>query len=112
MPKPKSKRKHYTADQKAAIVRRHLVDKVPVSQICEEAGIPPSVFYTWQKQLFDHAQTAFAPPDGRARRADAGELARAQRRVAELEAKLSRKDSVIAQLTEELIAEKKIGGGK
>ena len=29
-------RKHYTAEEKVAILRRHLLDKVPVSNLCEE----------------------------------------------------------------------------
>ena len=29
-------RKHYTAEEKVAILRRHLLDKVPVSELCEE----------------------------------------------------------------------------
>ena len=46
---PKKKRRSFTAEQKAAILRRHHIDKVPVSQLCEEAGLQPSVFYYWQK---------------------------------------------------------------
>ena len=32
----KRKGKHYTAEEKVAILRRHLLDKVPVSDLCEE----------------------------------------------------------------------------
>ena len=28
-------RKHFTPEEKVAILRRHLVDKVPVSELCE-----------------------------------------------------------------------------
>jgi transposase-like protein len=31
-------RKQYTAEEKVAILRRHLLDKVPVSDLCEELG--------------------------------------------------------------------------
>jgi len=108
---PRTKRKHYTPEQKAAIVRRHLVDKVPVSQLCEEAGIQPSVFYGWQKQVLENLEAMFANAnDGRSKRAEHAELARERQRVAALEAKLARKDRVIAELTEELIEEKKSAG--
>jgi len=30
-------RKHFTPEEKVSILRRHLVDKVPVSDLCEEA---------------------------------------------------------------------------
>jgi transposase-like protein len=45
------KRRHFTADQKSEILRRHLADKVPVSDLCDEYGIQPSLFYNWQRQL-------------------------------------------------------------
>ena len=45
----RKERKHYTAEEKVAILRRHLLDKVPVSDLCEELGLQPTVFYRWQK---------------------------------------------------------------
>ena len=47
----KKPRRSYTPEQKAAILRRHLVDKIPVSDLCDEYKLQPSVFYSWQKQL-------------------------------------------------------------
>ena len=41
----KPSRKHYPPEEKVAILRRHLVEQVPVSQICEEHGLRPTVFY-------------------------------------------------------------------
>ena len=35
----RKERKHYTAEEKVAILRRHLLDKVPVSDLCEELGL-------------------------------------------------------------------------
>ncbi len=43
-------RKHYTADQKVAILRRHLLEDVSVSDVCSAYGIAPSAFYQWQQQ--------------------------------------------------------------
>lgn len=97
---PRQPRRSYTAEQKTAILKRHLVDKVPVSQVCEEADIQPSLFYYWQKQLFENADRALQPPNsGR-------EKALAQR-VEQLEAKLAKKDSVIAEISEEYVQLKK-----
>jgi len=48
----RQERKHFTPEDKVAILRRHLVDKVPVSELCEELGLRPSVFYRWQKEFF------------------------------------------------------------
>jgi hypothetical protein len=36
----RKERKHYTAEEKEAILRHHLLDKVPVSDLCEELGRP------------------------------------------------------------------------
>ena len=55
-----SKRKQFTPEQKVAMVRRHLVENVPVSDLCDELGIHPTQYYNWQKQLFEHGQGAFA----------------------------------------------------
>src|SRR5437667_1463293 len=49
----KKERKHYTGEEKVAILRRHLLDKVPVSDLCDELGLQPTVFYRWQKEFFE-----------------------------------------------------------
>ena len=46
-------RRRFKPEEKLAIVRRHLLEEVPVSDLCDEYGIQPTVFYRWQKQLFD-----------------------------------------------------------
>jgi len=40
-------RKSYTPTQKVAILRRHLIDRVRVSDLCDEYRLPPSIFYAW-----------------------------------------------------------------
>ena len=35
--------------EKEAILRRHLVEKVPVSGLSEAYGIHPTLFYQWKK---------------------------------------------------------------
>ena len=66
-------RNHYTAEEKVAILRRHLLDKVPISDLCEEKGLQPTVFYRWQKELFENGASAFRTkePD-RSRRSRTG----------------------------------------
>jgi transposase len=55
----RKERKHYTGDEKVAILMRHLLDKVPVSDLCEEQGLQPTVFYRWQKEFFENGVAAF-----------------------------------------------------
>ena len=101
-----AKRRKYTVDQKVAILRRHLVDKVPVSQLCEEYKIQPSLLYQWQKAVFDNLGAALdAPADQTADRQR--EKREAAARIAHLEARLAKKDGVIAEISAEYVQLKK-----
>jgi transposase-like protein len=104
----KRTRRSYTPEQKAAILRRHLVDKVPVSDLCDEYEIQPSVFYGWQRQLAENMELALQA-GGRRRKADTREAKLASENEA-LKAKLAKKDSVIAEISEEFVALKKALG--
>ena len=55
----KKPRKHYTGEEKVAILRRHLLEQEPVSKLCDEFGLQPTVFYRWQKEFFENGATAF-----------------------------------------------------
>jgi transposase-like protein len=59
----KKERKHYTAEEKVAILRRHLLDKQPISKFCDELGLQPTVFYRWQKEFFENGAAAFQTKD-------------------------------------------------
>ncbi|HUT11066.1 MAG TPA: transposase [Thermoguttaceae bacterium] len=61
----KKPRRRFGTDQKATILKRYLVDQVPISDLCDEYGIKPNQIYAWQKILFDHAETAFQKAAGR-----------------------------------------------
>jgi len=94
------KRRRFTAEEKVRILRRHLVDRVPVSEVCDQEGIQPTQFYQWQKQFFENGAAAFERQDGKKTRREA-------ERVEALEAKLRKKDEVLAELMEEHVALKK-----
>ena len=98
-------RRSFTADQKAAILRRHLVDKVPVSDLCDEYKIQPSLFYLWQRQLMENLSSALE--NGRGSRKSDRREQELRKRLAELESKVTKKDGVIAELMEEYVALKK-----
>jgi hypothetical protein len=46
-------RRDFTGADKVRILREHLIDKVPISEVCEKHGLQPTVFYQWQKKLFE-----------------------------------------------------------
>ena len=93
-------RKNYTPVEKVAILRRHLIDHVPVSDLCDEHQLSPTLFDLWQKQFFENGPAAFErknpKPDGHL-----------QRTIAALRDKLQRKNEVVAELMEEHIQLKK-----
>ena len=93
------RQRRFSPEQKVAIVRRHLLEQVPVSDLCDQHGIHPTVFYRWQKQLFEHGAAAFE------RHKDP--TLPLTRRIAKLEEKLSSKNEVIAELMEEQVKSKK-----
>lgn len=100
-----SKRKNFTAQQKIAIVREHLLEKVPVSDLCDKHGISPTNFYNWQKQLFENGEAVFERKTNSAN-ARRQQDARA-RKIEQLEEKLKNKNEVIAELLEEHVQLKK-----
>jgi len=97
------RRKHVSPDQKVAILKRYLVEKTPISDLCDEYGIQPSQVYQWQKVLFENGAAAFERSGRR------GEDAK-DRKVAVLEAKVQQKNEVIAELMEEHVQLKKAIG--
>jgi transposase InsO family protein/transposase-like protein len=96
----KKQRKHYTPEEKVAILRRHLLEQVPISELCEKQGLQPTVFYRWQKEFFENWAAAFQPESRRNHSAE-------QERVAYLERKIQTKDEVLAELMAEYVALKK-----
>ena len=99
----KKKRRHRSAEEKARLLRRHLEDGELVSKICEEQNLQPSVFYQWKRDVFARLETTMAMKPGKVN----GRERELERRVAQLEAKLARKDSVIAEISEEYVTLKK-----
>jgi transposase-like protein len=96
-------RKHYSPAEKVALLRRHLIEKVPVSDLCDERQLNVNVFYQWQRQFFENGAAAFE-------RSGKGLDAAKDRRIAQLQAKLVQKHEVISELMEEnVLAKKAIG---
>ena len=93
-------RKHYTAEEKVAILRRHLLEHEPISKLCEEHGIQPTMFYRWQKDFFENGAAAF-------QRVGRSNQPAEQERIEFLEKRIQRKDEVLAELMEEHVALKK-----
>ena len=98
-------RRKFPGHQKAGILKRHFLDKVPVPDLCEEQTLQPTLFYKWQKDLFDNAGEIL-DLKGRKRGLDSQ-----QKKFKELEKRLEQKNEVIAELMQEHIQLKKVLGG-
>ena len=55
----KKSRKNYTPQEKVAILRKHLLEKEAVSDICDKLNLQPSVFHRWLKEFFENGAAAF-----------------------------------------------------
>ena len=72
------KRKRLSGPEKIAIVKRYLVERMPISGLCDEYGLQPSQIYRWQAAI-----------------------------VAQKDATLAQKNEIISELMEENILTKK-----
>ena len=96
----KKTRKRFTAQEKVAILRLHLLEHVPISDLCDQHGIHPTMFDRWQKEFFENGPAAL---EARSQRTSDSK----DRQIALLQQKLQRKHEVLSELMEEHIKLKK-----
>ena len=97
----KRQRRNFTPQEKAQILKEHLFEGKPVSQVCEEHGIQPTVFHRWKRQAAENLVVAFD------KKGDNRTETMWERKAVKLERKLQEKNEVISELMEEHIALKK-----
>lgn len=71
-----NKRKKFSPEQKVNLLRLHLIEKEPVSNICDRHGLAPNVFYQWQKMFFENGAAAFTQSGARCTNNNVKELER------------------------------------
>ena len=96
----KKKRHNYTPAEKVTILKRHLVDKAPVSDTCDQYDLQPTVFYRWQKEFFENGAAAF-------KKTKSHQEKKREQRIQSLEKKLQNRNEVLAELMEEHVKLKK-----
>ena len=99
------RRRNFSIEEKLQILKRHLVGKENVSDICEDINIHVNQFYNWQGDLFNHGPSFFKQDSGL--RKEAREVRNLKKDVQKLKAKIEKKDNVIAEITEEYVSLKK-----
>src|SRR5580704_12682035 len=88
-------RRHFGGPEKVAVLKRHLLEKVPISDLCDELDLYPNQIYGWLKDFFENGHLAFESD----RKSKSVENAK-DRKIEQLEAKVARKNEVMAELME------------
>ena len=101
----KKSRRRFTAEEKAAILRKLMFEKVPMSDLADQTGVQPSVIYGWQRQAQENLERALEKGNG-AKRSTSRER-ELEAKIQALEARLAKRDNVIAEISEEFVALKK-----
>jgi len=101
-----TKRRQFSAEEKVKILKRHLVGKEGISDICEEVGLNPNQFYRWQLEFFENGVAAF---ERRGKRENV-KVRKLEDKIVSLESRLHHKDNVIAEITEDYVKLKKTLG--
>ena len=97
------KRRNFRPEEKVCILRKNLLEGIAVSDLCDQYGLHPTVFYRWQKAFFENGARAFEKKkDGR--------TVRLEKKIARLESKLGKKNEVLSELMEEHVNLKKTLG--
>jgi transposase-like protein len=96
-----TERRHFSGEEKVKILRLHLLEGKPVSEVCEQHKLAPSMFYQWQRTFFENGARAF---EGSGQPRSESKL---ERQVEALESRLQRKHEVLSELMEEHIRLKK-----
>ena len=97
----KKTRRQFSPEEKVRILRLHLLEGTAVSEICQREEIHPTLFYQWQRTFFENGAAAFSSP-----RTETKSSA-SERKIESLEARVKRKDEVIAEIMEDFIRTKK-----
>lgn len=103
----KRKRRRFTGEEKIKILKKHLLEGEAVSSVCKSAGISPTMFYQWQKMLFEDGAEVFNSKQPRT-----SQLDRRDQKIKDLEAKLAHKNEVLSEAVEALVTAKKLSGDR
>ena len=97
------KKKRWTVEEKARIVRRYLKDHVGLADLAEETGSSPGLILQWAKQALEGLEQTFSRETHRQRKV-------LHREILEKEDRIRKLESVVSELsTENLTLKKKPG---
>ena len=101
------KKPNLSGDKKLAILREHLINKTPISEICEKHQITPSSFYRWQQELFTNATDCFTSAKQSKTKQENKRINKLETQLDKVNQKLSQRNEVLSELMSDHIALKK-----
>jgi len=93
-------RKRHSATKKVEILREHLENQVPISELSRRYGINPNLIHKWRKQLFEGSVEIFSLQREKVAQGQSS-------RIGILEEKIKDRDSLIAEIMADNIRLKK-----
>ena len=97
------KKKRWTVEEKAQIVRRYLKDHVGLADLAEETGSTPGLILGWAKQALEGIEQTFSREREQQRKV-------LHREILEKDDRIRRLESVVSELsTENLLLKKAVG---
>lgn len=96
-----------TGEQKLAILKEHLVNDKPVSELCKEYNVAPSAFYRWQQELFTNGASCFGAGANSKSKRESHKIKSLEAKLEKSQKTITNKNEVLAELVSEHVALKK-----
>lgn len=101
------KQKRFTAEEKVMILREHLENNIPISDLSEKYSAHPNVIYSWKKNMFESAVETFSGKHKKGKKSTKPEEAK----IKKLEETLRIRESLISEIVADNIELRKKQNG-
>lgn len=102
-----SKKQQYTPNEKMSVLREHIENNRPISDLSEKHSVPVMTLYNWRKNLLENGASTFV----RETKKNAVEEG-LRRQIEELKSKLAGREALISELAQSLVEVKKRAMGR
>lgn len=96
-----------TAEKKVMILREHLDNHVPISELSEKYRVHPNAIYKWKKAMFEFAVDALSGKHKSPKAASSKD----KKIIDELETTLRKRESLITEIVEDNMKLRKEAAG-
>ncbi len=96
-------RRSISGAEKIDILRKLLLERIPMSQLCDEHSLQPTQVYQWQRQLFQQGGSIFDRSVQKSRTIQN----QFEKKIAKLEETIQDRNEIVAELLQEHVQLKK-----